>query len=149
MDDCSPDNSINLLKDILNRYPNRIPDTKILKHKNNRGSAAARNTGRKAAQGKYIIECDSDDWVEKNMYELMYNKAQQNNADIVICDWNEIYSKHTKHIHTNIPDNNINCVVSLLSGQMQGYVWNKLIKRELYNKYKGEIYKLRCLLFYR
>lgn len=135
VNDCSPDNSINILQSVLNQYPNRIPHTKIIHHEYNRGSAAARNTGRRIAQGEYIIECDSDDWVEFNMYELMYQTALKNNADIVICDWNEVYNPNIIHIHVNPPSNNLDCVAAILSRKMHGSTCNKLIKKELYTKH--------------
>lgn len=134
VDDCSPDNSITILRNLLNEYPNRIAATKIIKHEHNRGLAAARNTGRSTAQGKYLISCDSDDWVEENMYELMYQKAQQTNADIVICDWEEVYATRKKRIFTNPPTDNIECVAALLSGKIHGSVCNKLIRKELYTQ---------------
>lgn len=101
VNDYSPDNSVSILQSVLNQYPNRSPHTKIVHHEYNRGLAAARNTGRSIAQGEYIIDCDSDDWVERNMYELMYQKAKKTNADIVICDWNEIYATTTKYVSVN------------------------------------------------
>ena len=58
----------------------------------------------------------------------MYLQAKKTNSDIVICDWNEIYTNHTECMHINPPINNIDCVIAILSGQMHGYVWNKLIK---------------------
>lgn len=135
VDDCSPDQSIKILQSVLQDYPHRIPHTKIIHHERNRGSAAARNTGRSSAQGEYIIDCDSDDWVEPNMYEQLYLTAQKDNADIVICDWNEVYPTTTKYVPINPPTNNIDCVIALLSGKMHGSVCNKLIKNELYKKY--------------
>lgn len=135
VDDCSPDHSVDILRSVLNNYPNRILHTKIIRHNNNRGLAAARNTGRIVAQGEYVISCDSDDWVEPNMYESMYKKARQTNADIVICDWMQVYQNSSKRIYVNPPANNMDCIAALLSGRMHGSVCNKLIKRELYTKY--------------
>lgn len=134
VDDCSPDKSIDVLESVLTKYPSRIPNTKILHHQYNRGSAAARNSGHSVAQGEYIIDCDSDDWVDNNMYELMYQKAQQTNADIVICDWEEVYATTKKRIFTNPPTDNIGCVAALLSGKIHGSLVNKLIKKSLYTK---------------
>lgn len=51
INDYTPDNSIQLLENVLKRYPNRISDIKIINHEKNRGLAAARNTGRSIAQG--------------------------------------------------------------------------------------------------
>lgn len=134
VDDYSPDKSIDILESILTKYPSRIPNTKILHHQCNRGSAAARNTGRSVAQGEYIIDCDSDDWVELHMYEKMYQTAKQKNADIVICDWNEIYDTKIKRVFANPPYNNLDCVTAILSSEMHGSVCNKLIRKELYTQ---------------
>ena len=68
VDDCSPDNSITMLENILKEYPERQPLVKILFHEPNRGLAYTRQEGVDAAKGEYIIHCDSDDWVEPEMY---------------------------------------------------------------------------------
>ena len=41
--------------------------------------------------GKYMIHCDPDDWIERNMYELMYKKAKSGNFDVVVCNLNYVY----------------------------------------------------------
>ena len=64
---------------------------KIIEHETNRGISAVRNTGLKNATGQYIIYCDSDDWVEKNMYEKLLVKALETSADIVGCDFFDDY----------------------------------------------------------
>lgn len=53
------------------------------------GSGVARNTGLEVADGEYIIYCDGDDWVDPDMYEKLYIKAREDNADIVMCDYYE------------------------------------------------------------
>lgn len=133
VDDCSPDRSIQLLKQILNEYPKRIKDTKIINHKQNKGLAAARNTGFSFASGEYIIFCDSDDWVEKNMYELLYNKAKTDNSDIVICDFVYEYSKRSIHSTQYVSCKPDDYIKKLLNGYLHNGVWNKLIKRSLFD----------------
>ena len=64
VDDCSPDNSIELVKKTLENYPERICSTKILRKPSNGGLAAARKYGLEYANGEYVIHCDSDDWVD-------------------------------------------------------------------------------------
>lgn len=75
VDDCSPDKSIEILEDILREYPHREPQVKIIRHTENQGIGGTRRTGVKNATGEYIIHCDSDDWVEPDMYEMLYGKA--------------------------------------------------------------------------
>lgn len=55
-------------------------------YKENEGLAAARDDGMLKATGEYIGFVDSDDWIEKNMYEKMYSAAKLNNSDIVFCN---------------------------------------------------------------
>ena len=87
VDDCSPDGSIAVIQKVLEEYPQRKNQTKIIHHEKNGGLVAARKTGLAQASGSYIIHCDSDDWVDPAMYETLYNQAVENNADMVYCNF--------------------------------------------------------------
>lgn len=65
VNDCSPDESIQILLSALKKFPLRQSQTVIINHTINRGSAAARNTGLNSATGKYVIFIDSDDFVKQ------------------------------------------------------------------------------------
>lgn len=82
VNDGSTDSSLEIMKEFKNKYPNII---KIF-DKVNGGQASARNYALPFAQGEYLGFVDSDDWVDSTMYEEMYEKAEKENADIVICD---------------------------------------------------------------
>ena len=56
-------------------------------HKTNEGLAAARDDGMQKATGEYIGFVDSDDWLEADMYEKMYNAAKSTDSDVVFCNW--------------------------------------------------------------
>lgn len=98
VDDCTPDNSINVLQKVLENYPQRISQVKIITRSKNGGQGAARTDGMKAATGEYMIHCDPDDWVELNMYEMMYNVAKAENADVVICDAISHFANYEKEM---------------------------------------------------
>lgn len=91
VNDCTRDKSIDILRSVLNEYPTRQPQVRIINHKQNGGQAAARTTGIINATGDYIIHCDSDDWVDENIYELLYQKAIDTNADIVACGYYNVF----------------------------------------------------------
>lgn len=103
IDDGSPDNSI----DILNEFAQKDERIKIIRQEN-QGLSGARNTGINNAIGKYIMFIDSDDWIELNMVELMINKIEKENLDLVICGtFNNISEKeyqvnNLKEIKENI-----------------------------------------------
>lgn len=82
VNDGSTDSSLEIMKEFKNKYPNII---KIF-DKVNGGQASARNYALPFAQGEYLRFVDSDDWVDSTMYEEMYEKAEKEDADIVICD---------------------------------------------------------------
>lgn len=54
-------------------------------HQDNKGISATRNLCLQYAVGEYIQFVDSDDWIEPNMLEVMYNKARISNSDVVEC----------------------------------------------------------------
>ena len=86
IDDCTKDSSIEILQSVIDEYPNRISQVKILHHETNKGLPQARRTGVLAASGEYLINFDSDDWVDVNTIEVLYNRALEDAAAIVICD---------------------------------------------------------------
>ncbi len=88
IDDGSTDGSA----DICKKY---LADERVsYYHKKNEGLAAARDDGMLRATGEYIGFVDSDDWLEPDMYEKMYEAAKSNNSDVVFCNWIENDDSH-------------------------------------------------------
>ncbi len=84
IDDGSTDNSMNIIEQYGKKYSNIK-----YKSKKNEGQAIARNLGIEMSSGEFISFVDSDDYIEKTMFEKLYLKAIGENADIVICDYIE------------------------------------------------------------
>lgn len=82
VDDGSTDNS----GEICDQYARQYSNFKVI-HKSNGGLSTARQAGLEAATGEYIIVCDSDDWVEPDMYERLYRAAKESGADIAMCGY--------------------------------------------------------------
>ena len=81
VDDGSTDNSGR----ICDEYAKKDTRIRVI-HQKNKGASAARNCGITAASGNYIGFIDSDDWIDKDMYELLVNTAIEHHADIARCD---------------------------------------------------------------
>lgn len=101
VDDGSTDSS----SDILSKYQDNNPEKIQVFTKVNGGQASARNYVLPFVKGKYIGFVDSDDWIDCDMYEQMYKKAEDENADIVICDMIDHYPNRTVYHHSSSFDN--------------------------------------------
>lgn len=136
VNDATPDHSVEILEQVLADYPLRQNQTIILHNEKNSGVAVTRQRGMSVVRGDYVIHCDSDDWVEPNMYELMLQAAESKNADIVICDYYE--NLKTAQIHKKVAmndtDTTLDFINKLILDNIQSFQWNKLVKRELYDK---------------
>lgn len=131
VDDASSDGSVEILESVIDKFPKR--DVKIIHHPENRGLPSSRKTGYEASVGKYIFNCDGDDWVEDTMLEKMYS-AVKNNIDYAYCDFYLSYRTSERYMKCpafSSPDEALR--KGYLSGTAKYNVWNKLIKRELYD----------------
>ena len=95
VNDCTQDKSIEILTSIIKEYPQRIPSIRILNHTTNQGLTKTRNTGLAVATGDYIAHCDSDDWVDLDMYRQLYVQAEETKSDIVYSDLYLAYQDKT------------------------------------------------------
>lgn len=133
IDDCTPDKSVEILKRVLEEYPHRKSQVVIHRMEQNSGQAKVREWGMRNARGEYVIHCDSDDWVDVHMYEEMYNKAIDEDADVVVCDYvvtndtsiiktiNACHAKSAKQLIENC-----------LFQRDPWSLWNKLFNRKVY-----------------
>ena len=85
VDDCGTDKSMDVVERLLANYSGSIL-FKILRHKNNRGLSAARNTGMEAATGDYLFFLDSDDEIKDNCIEALAKPLKEETYDIVVGD---------------------------------------------------------------
>ena len=127
VNDGTKDNS----QKIIDKYAKKYKNIKAL-IKENGGQGSARNYGLEHAVGEYIGYVDGDDYVEYDMYEKLYNKAKENDLDVVICgnyNVSEDYKNKTIDLEfTKFDDNFINALLGKKA------VWNKIYKRNIIGK---------------
>lgn len=119
---------------ICDKYASIDSKFKVI-HKKNGGSASARQAGLNIAQGEYVIICDSDDWVEPTIYEKLYYKAVEHNADMAVCGYFSEYYNGRSIPRQNIfneKDGIVDNSDFLFKGAHTS--WVKLIKRSLFDK---------------
>ncbi|MCX2980952.1 glycosyltransferase [Halieaceae bacterium IMCC14734] len=80
--------TINILADYNAKYASKVV---LCTHEINKKQGGARNTGLNCAKGSYVGFVDADDYVDENMFQLLYSKAEEDGADLVDCDYSEVY----------------------------------------------------------
>ena len=119
---------------ILDEYAAKDPRVRVI-HRPNGGVASARQAGLDAAQGEYTIHADSDDWVEPEMLEELYRKAREEELDMIICDYWEVFNEGEKYnCQEPISSERRECFGEMMN-RLAGSLCNKLIRRCCYTDY--------------
>ena len=104
-------------------------------HKNNHGVSAARQTGLDNARGVYVIHADPDDWVASDWLQCLYEKIEESNADMVICDFERVYAERTvQYDQRPTSFENSEILDDFLNGKLWGACWNKLIRKKCFKQ---------------
>ena len=135
VDDASPDDSGDIVRWVMETYPERMPQVKIVRHERNKGIAYTRRTGVEVATGDFVIFIDGDDYSEPKLAELAYDKAVETGADIVLYDFYEHKPNDVKVSPTVSPvaiNKRMNYRDAIIFRWVMPYLWVKLIKRSIF-----------------
>ncbi len=135
VDDGSPDNCGR----ICDEYAKKDKRVKVI-HKENGGAPEARNVAIEKAKGEYLYFIDSDDWIENDYLESMYNMAKDNDADLVVTGFLMEYYQNGKMvtystkcedmIYHNQNDFRKNAY-KYLNNSLLSLPWNKLYTKKI------------------
>ena len=144
VDDCGTDDCIAIAERMIADYKGPIR-FRILRHKQNRGMSAARNTGTEAAIGEYLYYLDSDDEITEDCIERLMGKVAE------YPDVEMVQGNACRHL---MGGGSVNLVKEVLVpsvesneearrcfyqfGQIYVNVWNKLLRRVLFAEVSGE-----------
>ncbi|MCL1868330.1 MAG: glycosyltransferase [Paludibacter sp.] len=134
INDCSPDNS----REIVLQYQQKHENLILIEHTENKRVGEARNTGLRAARGKYIWFIDSDDYIAENCLKKLITTMEKNNLDLVFFNFLEFWEKESFH-RSEI----CNFTTEICEGKevfkdkdcwwsITGYSWRKIMRRSLY-----------------
>lgn len=140
VDDGSTDGS----QDICDEYAQK--DSRIIVvHKENGGVSTARNEGMERAKGDYIAFVDSDDWLERNMYEVLINQLEAHEADLVACSFYECKGDEKKAVGDSKNISVFNTEeIFINKNQLRFLAWNKVFRRSFVEKLHfvpGQVYE--------
>ena len=153
--DGSPDKSLQILKDTINKCCVEPGRYNIIIHDNNEGIAKSRSDCIVMAKGDYVYFVDSDDWIEEDAVEQMVSATKDGSVDIVGCDYmKDFQTGKTTYYRENY---GVTCVENLhrcINYDIATVLWKLLVRRKLFTYFTidpiniGEDYIISIKLFY-
>lgn len=131
---CIDDGSTDKAPQIIEEYQKKYPEKVKVFHKGNGGEFTTRNYGLERAKGEYVTFVDTDDYVEPDWAEKLYNAAKENDADLAICGFERIDLVTNKVIAINMTG--FGTAVKEINPKddyllfINPAPWNKVYKRE-------------------
>ena len=136
VNDCSPDNSLQVLKDTICKHGIDKDRYVIINHEQKEGIAVSRADCIKHATGDYVLFVDSDDWIEKKAVEEMVAATKGGTIDIVGCDYmKDFLSGKTTYHHEVYAETCRENLLKCLNYDIATVLWKLLIKRELFDNF--------------
>lgn len=136
VNDCSSDQSIDVLNQVIGRYSDRADHTRIIDHQVNRGVAAARNSGLDRCTGEFVCQIDPDDYIERDAVESLLSRQEQYDSDIVTGQM--VMHRSDRDVLLDFPRyaNKRDMVIDMMQPTIMHSLANRLIRRSLFEDYK-------------
>lgn len=134
IDDCTPDRSVSVLRSVMERYPQRQPQVRVIHNDKNRGVGYVRALAVEQATGDGIMFVDSDDYIPPRAAELLARRMEQTGADIVDGSWQEAGPEGLSAVMKAPCVRSRARLVRLMLCQdfVPNHLWARLIRRALY-----------------
>ena len=158
VNDCTPDKSMEEVQKYIDKYQ-MVDKCKMIIHEKNLGISASRNDCLDNMTGDYFLFIDSDDYIDKDMVELLVEAALKENADISGCGYIEEFADHSvlhPQKYTNNHDEMMRAITLLT---IKGVMWKLLVRSTIVTEHRDEVrfipdrnmvddYLFCCQIFY-
>lgn len=138
VNDCTPDGSMEIINEKIDKY-GMTDKCKMIIHEQNQGISSSRNDCLDNMTGDYFLFIDSDDYIDRDMVELLVEAAVKENADISGCGYIEEYADHSvehPQKYTNDHDEMMRAITLLT---IKGVMWKLLVRSTIVTEHKDEV----------
>jgi glycosyltransferase involved in cell wall biosynthesis len=125
------DSSTDSSREILLAYKNKYENLILIEHNCNKNLSVARNSGISICKGLYIMHIDSDDWIEKDSLQYIYNSISQTSCDVMVFNYFIENSKQERNLIKIIKEDKFVTDKRLVYNFFVGAPWNKIVKRSI------------------
>ncbi len=158
VNDCTPDRSMEIIYKYIEKY-GVANKCKMIVHENNQGISASRNDCLDNMTGSYFLFIDSDDYIDREMVELLVEAAIKENADISGCGYIEEYADHNVEHPQKYTNDHNEMMRAITFLTIKGVMWKLLVRSSIVTDHRDEVrfipdrnmvddYLFCCQIFY-
>ena len=158
VNDCTPDGSMEVINEKINKY-GMNDKCKMIIHNQNQGISASRNDCLDNMTGDFFLFIDSDDYIDKDMVELLVDAAIKEDADISGCGYIEEFADHSVEHPQKYTNDHGDMMRAITLLTIKGVMWKLLVRSTIVTEHKDEVrfipdrnmvddYLFCCQIFY-
>lgn len=136
VDDCTPDRSVDILQEVMARWPQRAAQVRILRNDRNRGIGYVRQRLIDECTGEGITFVDSDDYLPSRAIGLLAAEMERSGADMVDGAWQSVTPQGVSAVRRpyKTPDGGRYLALLLCQNVVSNRMWGRLYRRSLFTE---------------
>ena len=138
VNDCTPDGSMEVINEKIDKY-GMNDKCKMIIHNQNQGISASRNDCLDNMTGDFFLFIDSDDYIDKDMVELLVDAAIKEDADISGCGYIEEFADHSVEHPQKYTNDHGEMMRAITLLTIKGVMWKLLVRSTIVTEHKDEV----------